>query len=513
MKSKNCDMIRYINILICLTMIFSVPMPAMADQPMRAGGDAAKTRDVARVEHKIQYVPEFSQLLSYNILMQLSQSERINYLHSVRKMLIEMESLTPSESGTPGSGKNAINSGVDERLRQTLITEVDRLFAILVPEAKADVYDDAAKAGYYCEAGVPYLGGFWGKTWKCKVTVSKQGKPDSFVYPEAKQAPAGRNPLLPGSFGEAPLARKPAVQTPSTALPVPDVKPNVKPNVMPEVQKPSFNEGEYDYRKSEVALKDKTGKGYDSWAESAPYICGFKPMNKASCEKQSSVRNANKGCLIGGIPSVYRGNSCISVSTLCYTKTGEQLTNGKCENNPNVSQKFTCKQGETVCSVDIGRRLNDHNFKNQDKSNGAFCAPLSGSGSMSASALCMEMAEKYRKSQGDLSVNDILASSYGNGAVAEKRWNEFKKNMYAICGGTDDMKKEEVTTRVNCEACQVMKYRTAQMRYEFMKLVVNRPGAPCATDEDIEKYLENCKVSPESCGRPPSQNDRNRSVK
>lgn len=458
----------------------------------------------AKANLNTQFITQYSELVSYEVLMMMPERDRLTYLQKVRSMLVEIELAT--QKGSVPNKQNA-----------SILKEVDFFISLFLNQAQA------APKRYTDNSG---------KIWECPESAKLMHFTDGVYCREngksVKAARVGdRPPAVPATVPppvpppappQPPPASPAEVIGPKPVVAVPPGPPEIRRTAPPPTAAapqpppapaPGFNPNDYDPNKSAVAKADNfKGGGYDQWAKkvqgSGP-VCGFVPMDKATCEKQKKTRDTQGGCFIAGVASKYnKGGWCQPVTKLCYSKKGIQKINEECASLADKAVTFECGRGQTVCSIEIGRRLEEH----KDKTNGAFCVPDAGKGAMSASTMCLEFAEKYAKSIGDRSVNDILATARGDSEYASNRWNELKRQLKDICGGYEDkpndrtiknLTGDEVTTRVNCEACQIMKYRLAQMRQEISKKI-GKAGAECSTDEEALSFLKTCIDDPAKCG-------------
>lgn len=498
---------------IALVFIFTVPFALAADAPQKVQRSIASEErsDVARVQSRDKYRPELSELVSYDILMRLPERDRIQYLQGVRTMLVELEDLTSPMWYMDRAKRQSAANG--SKAKSRLVAELDLLIhffeqpsksaSVVVPRLIGGDQQVSCPAPYY-PVGNAWFG------YNC-YTQPSDGTWSSWAsrFPAPTGVIATYEPVPASIPNQAPApATVPAPQpAPLPAAPATALAPSQTPYV--------YDPKDADAKQSYVANEKQAGDGYNQWAaaaekKSSTEACGFKPLKKQECDQTSDADKRTKGlpCFIGGIQSQYSANGyCKPVTTLCYDDQGQQMVGDKCQGDQFKKKKFACKAGETVCSVDIGRRTSENKLTGDETnaSNGAFCAPASGNGAKSASALCWDLADKY--SSKTHKVSDILDTANNDAAQAKKRWEGLKTSLKTVCGSDQADGK---STKANCEACQVMRYKTAQLRHELFQKTstgTNASGS-CLTDDQFEAkldaYYRDC-APPKKCGVDPAR--------
>lgn len=256
-------------------------------------------------------------------------------------------------------------------------------------------------------------------------------------------------------------SRTPQAEAPSTDTPAP------------------FNEEDYDVENSRAAG--------DAWAfiDELKKECPINVLDKASCDARPNVR-AEGGCLIAGVRSRYGEQFCEPIRKLCYDDGGGMQVNEACNGRKDA---FECGPGKTVCNPLLGFRDAKDRISENDRTFGAFCAPISGRGAKSATAVCIEWNRKYERSKlGRSNARDFLLVA--DQRTLENIWGSFRRDLYELC---DD----DVVSKRNCEACQILKLRLAILAKKVM-------GArQCRAPDEISTLRE-----PTKSTKPPANEDR-----
>jgi len=442
-------------------------------------------------------------LLSYDVLIAMPESDRIAYLQGVREALIEFDQLNESSS---------IRMSSIEKPR--IYAQLETLYRLLVQdEAQAELpslgifkYDRNPKPKEQIRVWCyDQDGNSTGKAvamedgWYCNTPGSTAFSCPDGSFPEKSVTPGGGwEPICRGSHNQYVPAVQKSTTTPNfanTNQTTPDVGEQASSGSQPQSaikEDEGESSAEYDTSLTQKTLEtfypggtikqsqvksdpqggsespensnqkrlqlpfkpelygvDKSKAAKDAWGliEQMRKTCPIKVLDKASCEAKPKSRA--KSCFIAGVKSSYGRRYCKPVRKLCFGQNGETLVNEACKGK----NAFECGPNETVCNPVLGFRDEGDRLGPNDRSRGAFCAPIKGHGAKSATAICAEWNQKYEATKlGKNTFRDILA--VGNTVQTQRLWEGLRRDMQELC---DDSS----VTYGNCEACQVLKLRLA----------------------------------------------------